>query len=247
MNAITTSSTPAPPSYNDSAHARVNEHLPTSELLSLQIGGDPVFDRASNAILYRLTQASSSGTGSVLGVEEMVYKPSPPGSEEPRVNTRMRHLYDVKDIKWFAFAQLEQGEYGIEPQSGSTHCFSRGACLLKGKRVPLFYSFFGRMGSTWRVLTAQNDLVVSLRGKKISDTVRLWRDNKGNIIAVESGRDGCFVLELKIHLEKRMLNLLVTAWCAIIWHVNRVRRGLEVLKAHKNFGKWYRLYLTICS
>lgn len=86
-------------------------------------------------------------------------------------------------------------------------------------------------------MTGQEGLVVSLRGKKISNTVRWWRDEKGNVIAVESVIDGSFVLELKIHLDQRMLNLLVTTWCAIIWHVNRERRELEVLKAPRKFGK----------
>ena len=229
MNAITTTSTPAPPSYNDSAHAQANEYLPTSELLRLQLEGESVFARGSDAILYKLTPAPSSGTGSVLGVEEIAYRPSPPGSEEPRFNTRMRHLYDVRPPIWPAVEKkrLEQGVYAIESQSGPKHCFSHGASLGKGKRIPFFYSlFFGRMGSTWRVWTAQRGLVVSLRGEKISNKVRWWRDEKGNVIAVESVMDGSFILELKRHLEKRMLNLLVTSWCAIIWHENRERRGV---------------------
>lgn len=145
MNAITTTSTPVPPSYNDTAHAQRNEHLPTSELLSLQLEGESVFARGSDVILYKLTQAPLSGTGSILGVEEIVYKPSPPNSEEPRVNTRMLHLYDVKDFKWATVARSEHEAYGFEPLSGPTHCFSRGASLSKGKLVPCF----GRIGSTW--------------------------------------------------------------------------------------------------
>lgn len=235
MNTIIATSTPTPPSYNDSVQAHVNEHLPTSELLSLQLEGESVFAQGSGEILYNLTQAPLSGTGAVLGVEEVVYKPSSPDSEEPRVKTVMRFLYDVKAPKWAAVARSEHGAYGFEPQSGPTHCFSRGAGLLKGKRV----IFFGRMGSTWRVWTAQKGLVVSLRAEKKFDKVR-WRDEKGNVVAVESVVDSSSripVLELKMHLDKRTLNLLVTAWCAIIWHINRERRELETLEEHKKISK----------
>ena len=220
MNTITTTSTPTPPSYNDTVHAHVNEHLPTSELLSLQLEGDAVFALGSGAILYKLTQAPLPGTGSVLGVEEIVYKPSRPYSEEPRVNTRTRHLYNVRAPIGTTATRSNQGVYGFEPQSGPTHCFSHGAVLSKGKHVP----FLGRMGSTWRVCTAQKGLVVSLCRKKISNNVRWWKDKKGNVVAVESVMDGSLVLELKTNLDERMLNLLVTAWCAIIWHVNSGKR-----------------------
>jgi len=235
MNAITTTSTPAPPSYNDSAHAHANEYLPTSELLGLQLEGESVFARGSGAILYKLTQAPLSGTESALGVGEIVFRPSPPDSEEPRVNTRMRQLYVVKApiviVPTCTGAELsEKGVYHFEPQSGPTHCFSHRAVLKKGIYVP----FFGRMGSTWRVWTEQKGLVVLLRGKKTSNELfRWWRDEKEKVVAVESVMDGSFVLELKTHLDKKMLNLLVTTWCAIIWHVNREKRKLEVRKAHK--------------
>lgn len=229
-------STPAPPSYNAVVHARANECLPTLELLSLQLVGDSVVARESNSILYKLSQDPLSGIGSVLGVEEILYRPSPPNSEEPHVKTRTRHLYDVKPFKWHNIAVVErrlQGMYDLEAQSGPTHCFTHGAHLEKGRWFP----YFERMGSTWRVSAAEKSSVVTLRGKKVSDTVRWWRDEEGNIIAVESLVDGSFLLELKTHLDKRRLNLLVTSWCAIIWQVYCERHELEVLKAQKKFSK----------
>src|ERR1700744_2526675 len=86
-----------PPSYKETTEATTNINLPTNKLISLSLKGKSVVLRNSQStILYELTQVPSTGKGKTFGIQQVIYKPSPPYLVQPKVKSRLRHLYDVK-------------------------------------------------------------------------------------------------------------------------------------------------------
>jgi hypothetical protein len=163
-------------------------------------------------MVYSLTQSPSSPTGSVLGVKQVI--PNATSSSQMLV----RHLYDVHCHTLPLIGQ-DKGHFWIEAQRDSMHCYTPGTSLVRGKREmsPLRLKAH-RWGHTWQVYTGK-DKQLTLHQKERNGEWE-WYDDEGDLVLrgpVTDGDPETAWLEVTVWIDEKVLGLLVTAWCTIIW------------------------------
>lgn len=164
--------------------------------------------------LYELTRPLD-GSGKVIGILMVTAKSSANRDDD-------RHLYDFK-------AWLDR--HSILELVGMRRTTYRHVMFSKG---------FGLTGRHWTVRSnekTQTKVLLVARGGRGGV---VWRDGDGKIVAYEKKMvaptasehsSGFPSLELQCSMEKRVMDLLVTAWCARIWQAaaasNKAKRSFK--------------------
>lgn len=203
-----TSSSPDPPSYEEVKDHEPRHQLPTGELPSLVLDGCLIYPAVPpSRALYELTNPPSEAKPNVYGIEKLIYKLSATDGEG-KIRHRRDHLYDFK-----------ANYFGMP----SSHMIVEG----KTSRKRAFQEVLMSPGLGLTAWKARGHFKIEkqLFGHLKHRGGLLWRNEAGTLLAVETrvtrkedGRlDGLPRLDLKIHVDEKTMDLLVTCWTARVW------------------------------
>jgi hypothetical protein len=219
--------------YEQTRGSTARKPVVTNNMMTLELQGGSVFIQNSDTILFELSQAPKSGSGSALAVERVLYTNSHPGSQEPQVKTRTSHIYDLKAPNLTHPAMRLRNTLELSPERGQKSCIGRPAVIVKGKPFPLCHWI--RYGNSWHIgsIGKKTPFLSSIQSKD----GREFRDASGTVVAVS--RDDVSAkseLGLKADLDEKTLNTLIALWCGSIWFVRRQEERSKNLNSYKKFG-----------
>ena len=205
---MTTSSNPDPPSYEAVTGHEPRHSLPTGELTTLILDGCLIYPAIPpSRALYELTNPPSDAKTKVYGVEKLTYKLSATDGEGS-IRRHRDHLYDFK-TNYFGMT--------------SNHMVVEGKASRRRAFQKVFISpCLGR--TTWKV-RGHFKIEQKLLGHLTHDKEVLWKDETGNLLAVEmkSSRkeddtlDDLPRLNFKTQMDEKTMDLLVACWAAQVW------------------------------
>ncbi|KAL6416032.1 hypothetical protein AUP68_00241 [Ilyonectria robusta] len=191
-----------PPSRND-IHVPSPSQPPTFILNKCAIHALLEPDR----LLYELSNPPCQATTSIYGVEKIRYKTSD-RQGEVKVRSRVDHIYDFHNN----FMSLGMRDVEILGKASSKHVYPK--VKMSQGLGPSSFNIKDHFKVEQPVLDRMQ-----------SGTELVWKDNNGVIIAhetlVDRDEQGNVTrlpqLKMKVVLEEKDLDLLVTCWCARLW------------------------------
>ncbi|OIW26210.1 hypothetical protein CONLIGDRAFT_634515 [Coniochaeta ligniaria NRRL 30616] len=202
-----------PPSYATvvgAANATANHR--TAQLPHFSLDGTLIFPSAPPArASYEINSPPCEAKSASYEVRKIVYKLSTRGSSSGTVRSRVDPIYRFRPFRMPSFLI-----------NGRRHVLIDGIGEDRVAQVEMVPTWHGDAGWTvegyFKTRQAPGDRF--RKNRSLS-----WVDKTGRVVAVEErvGRDtdgkvtGLPSLELLVHMEERMVDLLVTCWSARLW------------------------------
>ena len=203
---------PEPPAYDPNQQA--SGQLPGSQDFTLILDGRVIYpSEPPSRILYQLSSAPCFATAKVYAVEKVRYRLSE-NDGEGHVKSRLDHIYDFQ-TKYFHSLRDVRPPVVIDGKTSRKRAY---------KSIMLSPS----AGAGWSTCSAEGHFkaTVSISSRlKGGNGQILWKNTDGLVVAVETRpkrkEDGNLEtlprLEVKVALEEKDLDLLVTCWAARLW------------------------------
>ncbi|KFY33751.1 hypothetical protein V494_07358 [Pseudogymnoascus sp. VKM F-4513 (FW-928)] len=200
-----------PPTYDDVAESQPRDQLMAGELPCLVMEDCLIYAESQPANpLFELSNPPTMDRSAAFAVEKVIYRLST-NDGEGALRQRKRHLYDFR-----TGVSVDTGEVvSIDAQTNSKFAF---------KDIILHRSI---VGGSWTSCKADEHFRVGQSMKqKLSRKDELeWKDWDGRLVGVETkltrtddGKvDRLPRLELKVVIDTKEFDLLVTLWAARVW------------------------------
>ena len=197
------------------ADSQPREQLVASELPTLILDGCLIYSETQpDRPLYELSNAPSAGRGPVYAIEKLLYRLSATDGQG-RMHQRKRHVYDVRLSRPTDMVMVDS--VMLEPKAGSRLAY-RDVRIMPG------------VTQSWSSCKAAGHFEAGRSVRRIlshhqSGRLEWKRSADGAVVAVETkparGGDGAMEglprLEMKMALDAKDLDLLVTMWSARLW------------------------------
>lgn len=212
MAALPSKTGEAPPAYENIAGQNANADLPPEpDLSSISLDGTLIYPTVPPATsLYELTHEVDSGY-SVIGILRLVPSRHQRENGIP-VNPRDKPIYDFKQ------PPMTPGTVEIVGKRRSTlsgTVFLRVKNGIKGRGWEVEHSYSGQKAILYRTKPSW----------KPEKRERLdWQDAEGNLVAEEilsQDKESRPIMKILKTLDEKMMDILVTAWCARLWLCNQ--------------------------
>ncbi|KAG9255550.1 uncharacterized protein F5Z01DRAFT_651494 [Emericellopsis atlantica] len=246
MAGLAQAATSNPPSYLQVAQSRPHERLTASELPCLVLGDCLIYAESQpQRPLYELSQppAMCRPQTAAYAVQRFNYQLSSHDGEG-NIRNRKRHIYD---FSLSISPDLGEGVY-IEGKAARKALVAKDAHIAPG---PMGKWSSCKVTSDSH-MSSKGDLEHFRAGRSVKQRWRRsdqldWTDTSGRTVATETKltrREDMSVdrpprLEIRVVLESRDLDLLVTAWAARIW-----REAKKDLAEPMSWGKFKRIANT---
>lgn len=164
--------------------------------------------------LYRLSNPPCEATTKVYGVEKVRYRVTDGDGDEPRLRSRLNHIYDFQTKYFYSLRDL-RAPVVVEGKTSRKRTY---------RSVKVSASVTG-----WSGCAAEDhfkaEVRLSGRLQRGEGTQILWRNMDGRVVAAETrptrGPEGMVEkpprLEVREPLDEMDLDLLVTCWAARLW------------------------------
>ncbi|OBT61433.1 hypothetical protein VE03_08973 [Pseudogymnoascus sp. 23342-1-I1] len=225
-----------PPTYDDVAESQPRDQLMTEELPCLVMDDCFIYAESQPTNpLYELSNPPTSDRSAAFAVEKFIYRLST-NDGEGALRKRKRHLYDFRTSLSAEFGDI----VSLEAQTNSKYVFKdiklhRG--IAKGNGVG---------GTSWTSCRSDGHFRVgqSMKQKLSRKDEFEWKDWDGKLMGVETkltrkddGKvDRLPRLELKVAIDPKEFDLLVTLWAARVW-----KEALNDLAEPLSWGKVKRV------
>ncbi|KFY22369.1 hypothetical protein V493_06645 [Pseudogymnoascus sp. VKM F-4281 (FW-2241)] len=221
-----------PPTYDDVAESQPRDQLMTGELPCLIMDDCLIYaELQPKNPLYELSNPPTSDRSAAFAVEKIIYRLST-NDGEGALRQRKRHLYDFR-----SGMSAETGDVvSLVPKANSKFAF---------KDIQLHHGIVSA-GTSWGSCKADGHFRAGKSVKlKLSRKDEFeWKDWDGRLVAVETKvtrtEDGKVVrpprLELKVAIDEKEFDLLVTLWAARVW-----RESLKDLAEPFSWSKFKRI------
>ncbi|OBT46520.1 hypothetical protein VE00_03352 [Pseudogymnoascus sp. WSF 3629] len=208
-----------PPTYDHVAESQPRDQLMTDELPCLIMDDCFIYaeSQPTNS-LYELSNPPTIDRSAAFAVEKFIYHLST-NDGEGALRQRKRHLYD------FRAGMSEWGDVvSLDAQSNSKYVF-KDIKLHRG--IPMQFGMPKGISTSWSSCSADGHFRVgqSMKQKLIRKDEFEWKDWGGRLVAVETKLtrtdddkvDRPPRLELKVVIDTKEFDLLVTLWAARVW------------------------------
>ncbi|KAL5346033.1 hypothetical protein ACLOAV_009064 [Pseudogymnoascus australis] len=206
-----------PPAYDDVAESQPRDQLMTEELPCLIMDDCLIYavSQPTNP-LFELSNPPTIDRSAAFAVEKFIYRLST-NDGEGALRQRKRHLYDFRTGISAEFGDI----VSFQAQTNSKYAF-KDIKLHRG-----FAKGNGVGGTSWTSCRADGHFRAeqSMKQKLSRKDVLEWKDWDGRLVGVETkltrmddGKvDRPPRLELKVAIDTKEFDLLVTLWAARVW------------------------------